>query len=171
MYFVLHGSKTFVVSLFPKTKSQNHEFTELCHWISELKIYSAGRAHSPIQYTVPSRRGAIIYRPIPSKANVANVPSRRETRYLPSRPVVNNYIYSPVPSGKYIFTVQSCRDNQPVLSVPSSQEVLHCCPAPPPPQLVVFFFRTVRYSFCFSPNKSKYYTVPSRLDGYVPLKA
>ena len=72
-----------------------------------------------IMRTVPPRRENKNVPPVPKKKK-GTVPSRREGNYIPSRPVVKNYMRRPVPSSKkkYIYTFPSRRYNFCLLSRP-----------------------------------------------------
>ena len=51
---------------------------------------------------------------VPSRAvekKKSTVPSHREKSYIPSRPIVKNYIHRPVSSSKILYTAPSRRDN------------------------------------------------------------
>ena len=137
------------------------------------------------------------YRPVPENRNKctvpchrekkSTVPSRRERNYIPSRPVVKNYMHRPAPSSKNIYTAPSCRDkiylpSRPVvtilLTVPSRRDNFHLtsravvkqkghCTVPSRPVEKIHTHRPVpshpgNYNF-------HYFTVPSRLH-FFPAK-
>ena len=77
--------------------------------------------------TVPSRRGRNY---IPSRPVVKNymhrpVPSKKYI-YIPSRPVETIFIYRPVPSRQFLLTVPSRHDNFYLPSRPVMKEKCHC---------------------------------------------
>ena len=117
--------------------------------------------------TVPSRRENKNVPPVPSKRK-SNVSSGRGRNYLPSRPVVKNYMHRPVPSRQFLFTVPSRRD---IFYLPfRPAEKIKFTPTVPsrPIQETIFFIilpsRPVPSSFFFPPNMSKQYRpVPSRV--------
>lgn len=96
LFFMRAKRWLFINSCFGK---EYHEVPELCNRTNvRLLVYttcSTGPVHSPLQSTASSRpemwsRPVLrygIYRPVPPR-----------TIYLPSRPVVKNYIYPLVPS-------------------------------------------------------------------------
>ena len=135
--------------------------------------------------TVPSRRENKNVPPVPSKRK-SNVSSGRGRNYLPSRPVVKNYMHRPVPSRQFLFTVPSRRDIfylpfRPIMkqkrslhcTVPSRREISHS-----PSRAVPFnqlqsslFYRRVHSCHCFPRQTCQNSPVPSRLEYYRPWKA
>ena len=114
-----------------------------------------------------------MYRPVPSEKK-STVPSRRGRNYVPSRPVVKNYMHRPVPSGKKIYTVPSRRDNfylpsRPVMKkkvivlyrpIPS-RESTPTVPSRPIQVSIIFIILSSRPVFNFFPAKHVK-TLPSR---------
>ena len=130
--------------------------------------------------TVPSRRENKNVPPVPSKRK-SNVSSGRGRNYLPSRPVVKNYMHRPVPSRQFLFTVPSRRDIfylpfRPIMkqkrslhcTVPSRREISHPPSRPVPSRQLhfSFFYHPVpsHLEFFFRRNMStRYRPVPSRI--------